>query len=139
MRRANGKVPVELSRRREEVAFDLAVQGLTEVQIAARLAEQGLGAVTRQAVSLILKRVEKRALADLTERVKLQKVRQTHRLEKVYRDAMAAWEASKRPSKSLESTGRRRLCDIHATSGRSGGPFPPVQCYRAGREFFPDI
>lgn len=100
--RGNGRVPSELARQREQVAFDLAAtKGLTETQIAEELAQQGLGEVTQQAVSKMLHRVEERMLKEMTGRVKAMKVRQTAALQKIHRDAMAAWEESKKPQKSL--------------------------------------
>jgi hypothetical protein len=101
MRTRGGRVSVELSRKREQVAFDLAVKGLTETEIAEELDKQGLGKVTQQAVSKMLIRVENRMLREMSERVKAMKVRQTASLQKIHREAMAAWEQSKKPQKSL--------------------------------------
>lgn len=100
--RGNGRVPSELARQREQVAFDLAAtKGLTETQIAEELAQQGLGEVTQQAVSKMLHRVEERMLKETNGKVKRKKVRHEAALMKIYRDAMAAWEESKKPQKSL--------------------------------------
>ena len=100
--RGNGRVPSELARQREQVAFDLAAtKGLTETQIAEELAKQGLGEVTQQAVSKMLCRVEERMLKETSGKVKRKKVRHEAALMKIYRDAMAAWEESKKPQKSL--------------------------------------
>ena len=100
--RGNGSVPSELARQREQVAFDLAAtKGLTETQIAEELAKQGLGEVTQQAVSKMLRRVEERMLKETSGKVKRKKVRHEAALMKIYRDAMAAWEESKKPQKSL--------------------------------------
>ncbi|MGH7174013.1 MAG: hypothetical protein ACRELG_27390 [Gemmataceae bacterium] len=99
--RGKGRASTELARKREQVAFDLAVQGWTETEIAAELAKQGLGEVTQQAVSKMLIRVEQRTAKEMSGRVKGVKVQQTAALRKIYRDAMAAWEESKKPQKSL--------------------------------------
>jgi hypothetical protein len=99
--RGNGRVPSELARKREQAALDLAASGMTEAKIAAELAKQSLGEVTQQAVSKMLLRVEKRLLAQMSEQVKLMKVRQTRILEEVVYNAMTAWEESKKPQKSL--------------------------------------
>jgi hypothetical protein len=108
-------VSVELARKREQVALHLsATKGLSEAEIAEELDKQGLGKVTQQAVSKMLIRVEKRLLAEMSEQVKLMKVRQTTALQKVYRDAMAAWEESKKPQKSLTTK--------HGPSGENGEP-----------------
>ena len=107
---------MELARKREEVAFDLAVDGLSETEIAAELAKRGLGDVTQQAVSKMLRRVEERMLKDTTDRVKAMKVRQNACLQKIYREAMAAWEQSKRPQKSLNTR--------HGPAGANGEPGP---------------
>jgi len=112
--RGKGRVPTELVRRREQAALDLAANGLSETEIAEELDKQGHGKVTQQAVSKMLIRIEKRQLAEMSERVKLMKVRQTASLRKVYRDAMAAWEESKKPQKSLTTK--------HGPSGENGQP-----------------
>jgi hypothetical protein len=98
MRTRNGRVSVELARKREQVAFELsATKGMTETQIAEELAKQGLGQVTQQAVSKMLQRVEERMLKEMSDKVKRMKVSQTAALQRVFRDAMAAWEESKKP------------------------------------------
>lgn len=100
--RGNGRASTEKARLREQVAFDLAAtKGLTETQIAEELAQQGLGEVTQQAVSKMLHRVEERMLKETNGKVKRKKVRHEAALMKIYRDAMAAWEESKKPQKSL--------------------------------------
>jgi hypothetical protein len=115
MRTNGGRVSVELARKREQAAFDLAAaKGLTETQIAAELATQGLGEVTQQAVSKMLLRVEKRMLAEMGDRVRAVKLRQTASLQKIYQEAMAAWEESKKPQKSLTTR--------HGPSGDNGQP-----------------
>jgi hypothetical protein len=115
MRTRNGRVSVELARKREQVAFELsATKGLTETQIAEELAKQGLGQVTQQAVSKMLQRVEERMLKDMSAKVKRRKVWQTTALQKLYRDARDAWEESKKPQKSLTTK--------HGPSGEHGEP-----------------
>lgn len=114
--RGKGRVPSELARRREQVALDLAAKGWSEAQIAEELDKQGLWKVTQQAVSKMLIRVEKRQLAQMSEQVKLMKVRQTTALRKIHRDAMAAWEESKKPQKSLTTK--------HGPAGENGQPGP---------------
>lgn len=114
MRGSNGRVPLELTRRREQVAFDLAVKGMSGPQIAAELARLGLGEVTQQAVSKMLIRIEQRILKEMSEQVKLMKVRQTATLQQMLRDALAAWEESKKPQKSLTTK--------HGPSGENGEP-----------------
>jgi hypothetical protein len=102
MRTKGGRVSVELARKRERVAFELsATKGLTETQIAEELAKQGLGEVTQQAVSKMLHRVEERMLQEMSDKVKTKKIRHEAALMKIYHDAMAAWEESKKPQKSL--------------------------------------
>jgi len=112
--RGKGRVPTELVRRREQAGLDLAAKGLSETEIADELDKQGLGKVTQQAVSKMLIRVEKRQLAEMSEQVKLMKVRQTASLRKIHRDAIAAWEESKKPQKSLTTK--------HGPSGDNGEP-----------------
>jgi hypothetical protein len=106
---------VELARKREQVAFDLsAMKGFTETEIADELEKQGLGRVTQQAVSKMLIRVEQRVLEQMKKKVELFKVQQTAALRKIYRDAMAAWEESKKPQKALITK--------HGPSGDNGEP-----------------
>jgi hypothetical protein len=115
--RGKGRASTELARQREQVAFDLAAtRGLTETEIAEELAKQGLGQVTQQAVSKMLRRVEERMFKEMTGRVKVMKVRQTASLQKVFREALAAWEQSKRPQKSLTTQ--------HGPAGANGEPGP---------------
>jgi hypothetical protein len=115
MRKRGGRVSIERARKREQVAFELsATKGLTETEIAEELAKQGLGRITQQAVSKMLQRVEERMLKDMSDKVKRMKVSQTAALQKVYRDAMAAWDESKKPQKSLTTK--------HGPSGENGEP-----------------
>jgi hypothetical protein len=115
MRTRNGRVSVELARKREQVAFELsATKGLTETQITEELAKQGLGQVTQQAVSKMLQRIEERMLKDMSAKVKRMKVWQTTALQKLYRDARDAWEESKKPQKSLTTK--------HGPAGENGEP-----------------
>jgi len=69
--------------------MELAVLGATQHEIAAELQ------ISQAAVSKLLARADERALADLSSRVERQKVRQTQRLERVFAEAMRAWERSK--------------------------------------------
>ena len=119
MRTRNGRVSVEMARKREHVAFDLAVKGLTQVQIADELARQGLGEVSHQAVSKMLNRVEQRMLKEMSKQVKLMKVRQTARLERISREAEEGWERSKQPQKALATK--------HGPSGENGQPGPILE------------
>ena len=74
---------------REQRVLDRSVAGVSQRQIAQ---EEG---ITQSAVSKILRRVEARVLEELMARVEQQKVRQSLSLEHVYRQSLAAWEASK--------------------------------------------
>ena len=69
--------------------MELATMGWSQHAIAADLQ------ISQAAVSKILARVEARELRDLTATVERQKVRQTQRLEYVFREAVGAWQASK--------------------------------------------
>jgi arginine repressor len=96
------RITRELARKREQLAFELsAYKGLTEAAIAEELAKQGLGEVTQQAVSKMLRRVEERMVEEMKEQAMRVKVQQTAALRKVYQESMAAWEQSKKPQKSL--------------------------------------
>jgi hypothetical protein len=101
MRTRNGRVSIELARQREQVAFDLAVKGLSESQISEELAQQGLGKVTQQAVSKMLIRIEQRMLQEMSSKVKAKKIRHEAALWRIYHQATTAWEESKKPQKSL--------------------------------------
>ena len=74
---------------REQRVLDRSVAGVSQRQIAQ---EEG---ITQSAVSKILRRVEARVLEEFMARVEQQKVRQSLSLEHVYRQSLAAWEASK--------------------------------------------
>ena len=91
-----------MARKREMLAFELSAdRGLNETRIAEELAKAGLGKVTQQAVSAMLRRVEARALKDLTDLVRRKKVRQTASLEHCFGEAMAGWEKSKTPQTTV--------------------------------------
>ena len=91
-----------MTRAREELAWSLSVQGMREQAIADELERAGLGRVTRQAVSAMLLRVEKRGLKKLSKRVEGSKLLQSEALWFVYGEAIAAWEKSKEPDKSIK-------------------------------------
>jgi hypothetical protein len=114
MRTRNGRVSIELARRREQVAFDLAVKGLSESQIAEELAQQGLGEVTQQAVSKMLLRIEKRMLAEMNDKIREKKIRHEAILWKIVQESLASWHESKKPQKSLTTK--------HGPSGVNGEP-----------------
>jgi len=92
-------------RAREELAWELSVKGWREQAIADELDRAGLGRVTQQAVSKMLRRVDKRVLSKLEDRVERRKVWLSDALLFIYGEAMAAWEKSKEPDKSI----RRRV------------------------------
>jgi hypothetical protein len=95
------RVSATVSRAREELAWELRVKGMREQQIADELDRACLGRVTRQAVSAMLIRVEARALKGLSKQVEGYKLRQSEALWLIYAEAMAAWEKSKEPDKSI--------------------------------------
>lgn len=94
---------------RAQRAVSLAIQGWTQHAIA-----RDLG-VSQAAVSKILGRADARMLAELRDHVERQKVRQTQCLQHLYRESLAAWEASKG-----EAT-RRRQRKTESAAGGSGG------------------
>ncbi len=125
--RGKGRVSTELARKREHAAFDLAAtRGLSESQIAEELAKMGLGEVTQQAISKMLIRVEQRTLKEMSERGKGMKIQQTAALRKIYHDAMAAWEESKKPQKSLTTK--------HGPSGENGQPGKVLESHSSLRD-----
>lgn len=85
--------------------MDQILEGRTQHQIA-----EALG-ISQPAVSKIVRRREERLLADVSQRVERQRVRQTLRLEHIYGQAMQAWQDSKQDGL------RRRQ---RKTEGRAG-------------------
>jgi DNA-binding CsgD family transcriptional regulator len=111
--------PTEVTAERERRAWELRVKGLTQGQIADQLD------ISQQGVSEILRRVEKRVLAELSASVAELKARQTAQLEYVYREAIAAWERSLRNAKSVETTTEPAKSDdpaVGVDGGSKAGP-----------------
>lgn len=79
----------------------MAAKGLTEVLIANELERIGLGRVSQPGISKMLSRVERRVLKQMDGKVRRKKARQDAALMHVYRDAMAAWEKSKEPQRTV--------------------------------------
>jgi hypothetical protein len=113
----------EVTRRREELAWDLRLRGHSLAEIGARIAAAGLGAMTPQAVHAALGRVERRVLEGLTDRATTEKARQLDALTLIYHEAMQAWAKSQEPSRAV----RRRT--VHPPQA---GPHP--QPAAAGRQ-----
>ncbi len=86
--------------------MELTVLGWSQHQIAAELG------VSQAAVSKMLARLETRVLRELAETVGRQKARHTLRLERLFAEAMGAWEQSK-----ADTTRRRQ----RKTQGGAGG------------------
>jgi transcriptional regulator with XRE-family HTH domain len=84
----------EQVRDRERRALELRLEGLSQRQIADRLG------VSQQMVSKVLRRVERRALRELTARVELIKARDSLLLEGIAIEALAEYRRSKRPGQS---------------------------------------
>jgi hypothetical protein len=95
------RISAALTRKREELAWELRIQGMRERDIAQEIEKAGLGTVTQQAVSLMLTRLEARALKAMTDRVGGVKARQTDSLWLIFDEAMKAWERSKTANKSI--------------------------------------
>jgi transcriptional regulator with XRE-family HTH domain len=90
---------------------DLANRGYTQEDIAAELQ------VTQAAVSKILRRVQDRALQELTTRIAREKVRQTSQLQYVVRESLRQWEQSKADA----TTRRQRKTGAEGEGGGAGG------------------
>lgn len=103
-----GHEPTARIRTRELRTLELATLGWSQHRIA-----EHLGA-SQAAVSKILKRIELRLLRELSETVERQKARQTIRLERLFSEAMGAWERSK-----ADST-RRRQRKTQSGAGGTG-------------------
>jgi len=114
-----GRIPPAVSREREQRAWALVLDGVPQVEIAAQLE------VTPQAISKLLQRVERRAVAEMDADVRRRKLRQHARLEHVYREAMTAWKRSQEPRrKSRRKSGGRRgeiLTDEATTNAGAPG------------------
>ena len=108
-----GKVPREVSRERERRAWELRQQLWTHERIAAELG------VTHQAVTAMLKRVDRRVLAKLDAEVALQKAAQTAQLQYIADEAMQAWESCKSsgPDPRFLGEARGALSDLRKLWG----------------------
>jgi hypothetical protein len=95
------RVPTAITRKREELAWELRIKGLREQRIAEEIEKAGLGRITQQGVSLLLLRVEARALQSMQKRVSGVKARQTDALWLIFEEAMRAWERSQRADTSI--------------------------------------
>lgn len=84
-----GFIPPNVSREREAQAIELRRQGYSQRQIAERLG------VTQPAVAQIFQRVDRRLLVKLEAAAKVLKVQQTHVLDYILEEALAAWRQSK--------------------------------------------
>lgn len=112
---------------REREIWRRRIQGDTQERIATSLN------VSQQAVSLALRRIEKRLAGEFVAEVAQIKARQAAQLEHVYAEAMAAWERSCQDAERRQVvTGRAkatelgliRLPDLETTTieGQSGNP-----------------
>ena len=95
-------------RRREHEVLELTTTGLDQYAVARRLG------ITQSAVSQILTRVDQRWATENLAYVHRQKAAAARKLDRVYREAMHAWEASK-----THKT-RRRQRKTDGTGGRPG-------------------
>jgi DNA-binding transcriptional regulator YdaS (Cro superfamily) len=91
------KVSRELVRQREATAWALRCAGEDQATIAEKLG------VTQPAVSQMLARVSKRVLKALEQDVSQAVSIHTARLERIFREAMHAWEESKKPKQKSRS------------------------------------
>jgi predicted transcriptional regulator len=76
-------------RLREIQVLEQILEGRTQHQIAASVG------ISQPAVSKIVRRLEERLLADLSQKAERHRARQTLRLEHLYGQAMEAWKESK--------------------------------------------
>jgi predicted DNA-binding protein YlxM (UPF0122 family) len=106
-----------VAREREVKAWSLAVAGRTHTEIAKELG------VTQQAVSQMLRRLEQRVIAQLSDKIETLKARQLARLEHIYGQAMAAWTTSKDPRKKSR---RKKLTTLSAAMVPNGTPALPT-------------
>ncbi|WP_422932057.1 hypothetical protein [Singulisphaera sp. PoT] len=76
----------------------MAAKGKTLKAIAAEVADAGLGTMTFQAVSLMLKKLEDRFFEEQQSRIAAHKARQTAQLTHIFGEALSEWERSKLPA-----------------------------------------
>ncbi len=82
-------------RMREEIAIDMRVKGATYKEIAKEIEDKGLGPISPQSVCDAVKRVEKRAFAEMNETLGNHKAFQIIALMNLYREGMKALEQNK--------------------------------------------
>jgi hypothetical protein len=109
------RVPRQVTIEREIRAWDLSRQCWTQERIAEELG------IDQSAVSLALRRVERRALEQLSECVLEVKARQTFQLENIANEAMDAWERSKLDAEATETTEEETVLE-----GAGGGQEIPA-------------
>lgn len=91
---------------REETAWKLRVEGRTQQQIADTVG------LSQAAISLLLKRVGERHAEEFRDQAEAVKTRQSEQLERVFNQAMAAWERSLTDEERRTITkGRVRVMD----------------------------
>jgi hypothetical protein len=82
-----------LARQREERAFELRCKHWSLTAIGVEIG------VSKQAVSMMLRRIESRTLRQLTARVGLLKARQTVQIDHLIAESYEAWQKSKKPGR----------------------------------------
>jgi predicted transcriptional regulator len=109
-----GHEPRARIRTRELRALELTTLGWSQHQIASDLG------ISQPAVSKLMKRVELRLLRELADQAERQRVRTTLRLERLFAEAMHAWEQSK------ADTTRRRQRKTQGGAGGAGGTLAEI-------------
>jgi predicted transcriptional regulator len=94
-------IPLEVTRERERRAWDLRQRGWTQQRIADELG------ITHQAVSALLKRLDRRFLAKSDDLIAAQKAAQTQQLQYIADEALQAWERSKLDAETVVTTSGR--------------------------------
>jgi hypothetical protein len=89
------------TKERQHRAWQLSVEGFSEREIAPKLEAEGLGRVSHQAVHKMLKVVWAERQQVFMKEAWDQKARQADMLMGLYREAMAAWERSKKGQKGI--------------------------------------
>jgi hypothetical protein len=109
---------------REERAWELRIQGHTRREIVERFQSEGLGTVTRPAVTHMLKRAAARILARMGETVGEEIARQLSALWHIYDEAMKAWERSKEDDRMLRERTKQGAAPILPGGRRGIAPDP---------------
>lgn len=121
------KISREVARERENRAWEMRQRGFTQAAIATEL---GIG---QSGINKALKRAERRALAQMGDRIEAVKITQHAQLERILMESLLAWERSKRVNETVktetEADGTERV--TRTVKGQTGDPRYLTEAQRA--------